>query len=265
MCCLAASLGGCFGGHKCDAPNDSTSCSRVLFIGNSYTFFNDLPDTFASLAESGGHDVEIEMIASGGMSLDEHVESDDLRSEIADGKWKTVVLQEQSHLPATEKNRQTRMYPAARRLIRMIRDSNARPMLFLTWGRSYGRPQAGLANYEEMQAAVDDAYLTLAAEQRVAVAPVGHAWWETLYYDGDEELWQNDGSHPSQKGTYLAACVFYASIFRKSPAGLVYRGDVSREVALKLQKAAARTVLDEPDKWGLENDTSDPTPPPNAH
>jgi hypothetical protein len=64
-------------------------------------------------------------------------------------------------------------------------------------------------------------------------------------------LWQDDGSHPTTKGTYLAACVFYASIFGKSPAGLKFHADLSDSDAAQSQEAGAGTVLGDPSKWGL--------------
>jgi hypothetical protein len=67
----------------------------------------------------------------------------------------------------------------------------------------------------------------------------------------DPGLWQEDGSHPTTKGTYLAACVFYASIFLVSPAGLRYHADLSEADAAQAQLAAATTVLSDLSKWGL--------------
>jgi hypothetical protein len=65
------------------------------------------------------------------------------------------------------------------------------------------------------------------------------------------DLWQEDGSHPNEKGTYLAACVFYATLYRQSPEGLGYTGSLSEDEALLLQKTAADTVLTEPLRWNL--------------
>jgi hypothetical protein len=65
------------------------------------------------------------------------------------------------------------------------------------------------------------------------------------------DLWQEDGSHPTQTGTYLAACVFYAVIFHESPEGLTYTGRLPKEVALELQTIAANSVLSNPGQWDL--------------
>jgi len=64
--------------------------------------------------------------------------------------------------------------------------------------------------------------------------------------DPQLNLWQDDGSHPNEQGTYLAACVFYAVIFQKSPEGLSFTAQVPSETAGTLQKIAAQTVLNTP-------------------
>src|SRR5437588_1377721 len=92
-----------------------------------------------------------------------------------------------------------------------------------------------------MQSALNAGYLFIAGEQHAEVAPVGAAWSEVAGLESSPDLC--DGSHPTAKGTYLAACVFYAAIFRESPAGLTYRGNLSDAEASKLQELAAATVL----------------------
>ena len=65
------------------------------------------------------------------------------------------------------------------------------------------------------------------------------------------DLWQDDGSHPTEQGTYLAACVFYAVLFRQSPQGLTYGDGLAADTVRVLQTLAADTVLAEPARWNL--------------
>src|SRR5512135_2083048 len=76
------------------------SCTRVLFIGNSYTYVNDLPSTFVQLARSGGHEVEVGVAAPGGWTLADHARSPETLSTLNSAKWDFVVLQEQSQIPS---------------------------------------------------------------------------------------------------------------------------------------------------------------------
>lgn len=235
----------------CPDPGRSPACTRVLFVGNSYTTVNDLPSVFANLARSGGHRVETGTAAGDGWTLADHAGSSTTAAKLASVKWDIVILQEQSQIPSVAQFRETQMYPAARRLVGTIRNQGARPMFFLTWARRDGWPENGMPSYASMQSAIDDGYLAIADEQQAAVAPVGYAWSALLGREAPAALWQGDGSHPTAAGTYLATCVFYATIFRESPKGLAYHSSLSADEAAKLQDVAAETVLSDPTKWPL--------------
>ncbi len=241
---LLAVLCGCSFTANCSGPQDS-SCTRVLFIGNSLTFVNDLPNTFAELARAGGHKVEVGMAAQGGWTLANHLYSPETLSTLNSTKWNFVVLQEQSQIPSVQQSRTLEMYPAARELVRRIRELGAAPIFFITWARREGWPENGMT-YQSMQAEVDTGYAGIALELNAPVAPVGSAWFNAVMGHPELSLWQDDGNHPTEQGTYLAACVFYAVIFRESPTGSNYRAGLSEETAQTLQTIASKTVMPTP-------------------
>jgi hypothetical protein len=241
-------LAGC--GGPAGLPCGTGACTRVLFLGNSYTYVNDLPSTFARLAGSAGRPVQVATVANGGETLAQHATSSDSLTAIASERWTYVVLQEQSQTPATWGGR-TSMYPAVRTLAGSIEAAGATPMLFMAWAHRDGMPEAGLADYGAMQVQIDNAYLAIAQELRVPVAPVGYTWSMVRQDHPEIALWGDDGSHPNQAGTYLAACVFYAAIFRQSPSGLSFHGGVGDDQARILQDEAGRRVLDPQAQWGL--------------
>lgn len=223
-----------------------TSCTRVLFIGNSYTFVNDLPNTFAKLARSGGHKVEVGMSSQGGWKLADHVASAETLHLLNSTKWNFVVLQEQSQIPAITQVRNQEMYPAARELVQKIKNIEATPIFFITWAHQNGIPENGMTNYESMQTQINIGYMGIAQELNTVFAPVGSAWLAVVKQHPELNLWQEDGSHPTERGTYLAACVFYAVIFNESPDGLTYHTGVSKENAKIIQTIASDTVLNIP-------------------
>jgi hypothetical protein len=92
--------------------------------------------------------------------------------------------------------------------------------LFITWAHRDGWVENNFPSYESMQSAIDKGYLNLGQELKVQMSPVGPAWLATWKQDPQLNLWQEDGSHPNEKGTYLAACVFYAVIYHESPERL---------------------------------------------
>lgn len=233
----------CSTAPRCDRSRDPRACLRVLFIGNSYTFVNDLPATLAELARAGGHTLETGMAADGGWTLAQHAASAATLDLLAAQRWDYVVLQEQSQAPSDPRARSAAMYPAVRTLAEKIRRARATPLLFQTWGHRGGWPEMGMPNYASMQAQIGKGYRGIASELNVQVVPAGDAWARALGSDPSVELWQADGSHPTEQGTYLAACVFYAAIFGESPEGLSFHGGLSQESAQQLQTIAADTVL----------------------
>ena len=248
-CLILLAAGGCSSSADPTCP-PSGACTRVLFLGNSYTYVNDLPSTFAHLAQSGGLPVQVDIVANGGETLSQHAASSADAAMIASRSWTYVVLQEQSDTPAFSSAADS-MYAPARTLADMARGSGSGTMLFMTWAHRDGEPDAGLGSYEAAQEGVDRTYLTLSGSLGVPVAPVGYTWLHVHLDHPGIDLWQDDGSHPTAAGTYLAACVFYAAIFRRSPEGLSYYGGASASDARILQTEAAQRVLDLEAQWGL--------------
>ena len=245
---ITFALGGCAALLPC---SDDPQCQRVLFIGNSYTYVNDLPATFTKLAQAGAQRVETGMAAEGGWTLTQHANSSETLDQIKSSKWNYVVLQEQSQVPASQSARETGMYPAARLLAAKIKDTGATTLLFVTWAHRDGWPEVGLPGYESMQLQINAGYLALGQELKAQISPVGFAWLAVSRKYPQMKLWQEDGSHPSEMGTYLAACVFYAVIFRQSPEGLSYQSSLTKENAGTLQKIAADIVLNSTKRWNL--------------
>ena len=221
---------------------------RILFIGNSYTFQNGLPNMVAALFRSEGCNVEVEILAPGGWTLADHAASNESLNLIASGSWDYVVLQEQSVIPALYEERKGQMYPAARVLDERIQAGGAETVLFMTWGRKHGLATQGFPDYASMQTELSAGTIEIAEELGALVAPVGIAWGEALAQQPDIALWELDGSHPSETGSYLAACVLYTTIRQRSPEGAAFHAGLVEERALFLQRVATEAVLAETNK-----------------
>jgi hypothetical protein len=218
-------------------PFSRTACVRVLFLGNSFTYVNDLPSVFRDLARAAGQNVETGMVANGGETLAQHAASSDSLNAIHSAHWQFVVVQEQSQIPSVESFRQSQMYPAARALVSAIEGVSASPILLETWAHRDGWSDQGL-DYASMQAGIDQGYATIGAELRVALAPAGQAWQAVIRQDPGLVLWQADGVHPSTAGTFLAACAVYTRIFGPCPVGIAYTDGLSPEIASTLETIA---------------------------
>ena len=154
--------------------------------------------------------VAVSQVAVGGYRLQDHWNSIATLSTIRSEKWNYVVLQEQSQTPVSD---QGNFITYAGKLNNEIKLSGAQTILFMTWERPdsvrYGVTTANLAQ----------AYYNAGNQLGVKVAPVGLAFARALQESPDIALYVEDG-HPTEAGTYLAACVLYATIFNKSPVGI---------------------------------------------
>ncbi|MGD8245079.1 MAG: DUF4886 domain-containing protein [Anaerolineae bacterium] len=227
-----------------DAGVEAGQPLRVLFIGNSYTFHNNMPEMLAQLMRAGGRDIEVQSSARGGWTLADHAASEETLSMLMSQNWDYVILQEQSVIPCIPARREQLMYPAVRAIHDEVQRAGAETVLFVTWGRRDGLSAEGYRDYEMMQDQLNSGYMEIGTEVGAVVAPVGIAWQNARTADTQLQLWDRDGSHPSQEGSYLAACVFYSVICGESPEGTGYWGGLPVGTAQFLQRIAAETALD---------------------
>jgi hypothetical protein len=208
------------------SKRDRASLS-ALFIGNSFTARNDLPGLIARLAAARGKDFQPRLINAGGASLRMHWNAGKAVQAIRDGGYGFVVLQEQSTLPVKNANR---MHENVRLFDEAIKAAGSHMLLYMTWARAHA---------PETQEAITKAYASIGQELGATVVPVGTAWQSFLRKYDQPVLYDKDQSHPTLAGTYLAACVFFATLFKESPVGLDIEvsGLGQKELAL-LQKSA---------------------------
>ena len=201
---------------------------RVLFVGNSLTATNDLPQAFRALAEAGRRPIETQMVAPGGVSLEEHWRSTGALQALDEGRWDVVVLQQG---PSTLPGSRAHLRTWTRRWADEARAHGARPALLGAW------PEA--ARREALQGAIDS-HAEAASASDATLLPVAAAWRAALRRDSRLELYGPDGFHPSQLGTRLAALVVYAGLTGADPARLPL--EVDDTVAPVLRAAAAEAL-----------------------
>jgi len=223
-----------------------TGCG--LLGGNQELTSQDRID-FERMARSGGYRVHVAMVAPGGWTLADHLQSTETLETIRDSEWDFVVLQEQSVIPSLVNTRERQMYPAVRQLHDEIKAAGADTILFMTWGRRNGLPSEGHRDFTSMQAALETGYVKIGNELNLTIAPVGVAWWYGLRSAPQLDLWVEDDSHPNREGTYLAACVLYAVIFGQSPEGIGYTAGIDDDWGLWFQTIAAESVAASSVNW----------------
>lgn len=203
----------------------------ALFVGNSFTSRNQLPQLIAALA-APSYALHTATIYAGGASLRRHWNAGLAQRTLASQRWDYVVLQEQSTLPI--KNAQ-RYHENVRLYANAIAEQGAQMVLYLTWSRAHA---------PEAQAVLTSAVQGIAAETGARVVPVGIAWQVVRERHPEIGLYDADGSHPTPAGSYLAACVFAATLFAIRFAippgddGIASRLRIDRDVASRLHQIA---------------------------
>jgi PKD repeat protein len=231
--------------------------TKVLFIGNSFTFANDLPQTFYQLANKAGKTVYVDNITMGGATLQMHLQNQATLQKINEKHWDFVILQEQSQIPSFIPERETMMYPYVIALDSIIHTNwlCTRTLFFMTWAHKYGDmgilQNGGTDSYEDMQQRLRSGYMTIADTLDAAVAPCGWAWRQLIQSYPSLELYSSDNYHPAENGTYLAACTFFASIFEQTAVGINYLGNISQSDATIFQSVASQIVLDSLGLWNI--------------
>lgn len=246
---VGAVLGAIFDGPGEDAV-------RILFIGNSLTTVNNLPGMLAAIADSQGGTVIHETHAPNGARLRGHAGNKDVLRIMRKRSWDFVVLQEQSQLPSFGAAFvSSKVFPPAQRLAEAARKANAKTtvIFYMTMAHRNGDPRfsrisSELLTYKGTQNRINASYTTMARDNRAMVAPVGEAWRIVRGERPGINLYA-DNTHPNPNGTYLAACVFYAAIFKRPCTGAAVPRRVDKSVGKYLQKIADRVVLTSGEKW----------------
>jgi hypothetical protein len=213
-------FGPVFKGDLAGARSDRPGL-RVLFVGNSTTYYNDMPGLVQKLAvgDKGARPLFAVYYTAPGWSLRSASRDRGLSDFLEEIRWDAVVLQEHGERASASLDRQRReTIPFARNLYDRATASGARTIVFMNW---YAR-----------------SYSDLASQLGVPVAPVSVAWVEALRRRPDLNLLGSDGRHPNHAGSYLFACVFYATLTGRDPSRSSFTAGLDERDARFLQRVA---------------------------
>ena len=232
---------------------------KVLFIGNSYTYVNDLPALLSSVAQSTGDSVIYDSNCIGGYTFQLHSTNATTLQKIAQGNFDFVVLQEQSQLPSFPISQvQSSVYPYAKTLDSLINVANpcTETVFYMTWGRKNGDASncpnwPPICTYSGMDSLLRMRYEYMANANSALVSPVGAVWRYIRNNFPAIELYSADESHPSLAGSYAAACTFYSIIFRKDPTSITFASTLDSTDAANIRNAAKLVAYDSLGFWNV--------------
>jgi lysophospholipase L1-like esterase len=221
-CVVVATIGTTLRG---DDPTTAPARLRVLFIGNSLTASNDLPAMVQAMARLRGVELRYEACTPGGASLEDHWNDGHCRRLLEGQQWDFVVLQQG---PSSRDDSRANLKEWSARWADAIRARGARPALYMVW------PQLGQKDGFKR---VGDSYRMAADASRSILLPAGDAWRAAIEMDQRLPLYLEDGLHPTEEGTYLAALVVTSHIAEIGPA----------DVPNRLQLASGNTIVVAPE------------------
>lgn len=227
-------------------PSVNAKPERVLFVGNSYFYYNNsLHNHVSALVKSDdgalGSRLQFKSSTIGGAALNHH----NLSHLLTPGRigvsqpFQWVVMQGGSGEPLSTLRRETFRKTAAENAA-LVRAAGAQVALYMTHAYVKPHPRVSANN----TVATQSMYVEVGNEIQALVIPVGLAFDVAYQSHPHLKLHHPDGTHPSLLGTYLAACTTYAALYGRSPVGNAYRADgaIDADVALQLQQVAQDVV-----------------------
>ena len=203
--------------------------TKVLFVGNSFTFYWNLPSIVESMAKEKGVLLDVHQSTAGGASLKQHWNSDkDLitRELIESGSFSRVVLQDYSSNPLLKKKESNEYF---KRFVQLIKSNQGQAIIYGTWMF----PAISDKKYKSDDP-IQSALKPISIKTNTPIAPVGTAFRLFQKKHPEIPLFTSDSKHPSPVGSYLAACVFFKLLTGKSPLGLSRRFDRKDELGKKV-------------------------------
>ncbi|MBL7933342.1 MAG: T9SS type A sorting domain-containing protein [Bacteroidia bacterium] len=233
------------------AQNDTT---RILFIGNSFTYYHNMPQMVKAFADSADKPVIVGMHAPGGISVGDtvqgnmaHMNNPVLFQLIRSQKWDFAVIQDNQGRFV----RDSATFPGSSKVVQghlnimdsvKANNSCAKIVLFAGWAFKNGSPPFGNTGIEMIERILVN-YCVLNDTMKEVIAPIGEAWIKSHSQVPSVNLWDADDAHPSYAGSYLTASVIFSSIFSTSCTALMYNGALPALTAANLRAFADSAVF----------------------
>ncbi|TXD99082.1 DUF4886 domain-containing protein [Subsaximicrobium wynnwilliamsii] len=263
---------------SCKSQNTETTDEiNVLFIGNSLTYFHEMPQTVQKMLNETNPNIKIEQSTFPGQSLSGHLsdiitsrtengistrkkedgEKTETEIKIAEKKWDIVILQTGTVSVLIPENRELKVNKAISDIKKLVSNPNCKFILFQTWPSKNEYPEQYcypsrsidksiekdkccspvLENLEQEFNVINESYNLVAKENDLIESNNGTKYFEVRTKFPEIELYE-DESHPNENGAFLNACIFYQMLTDKKASDLIYNGEIEPKTAEKLKKIA---------------------------
>ena len=192
---------------------------KILFIGNSYTFFNDMPIMFDELLAENGRKAQVDSVTKGGRKLFENLNEDDANHQkivelVGENEYDVLFLQENSQLPALD---EAKFFEGVKGVMELVKAKKT--VLYATWGRKEGSDVLAEHGWtsKEMFSMTTAAYTRASKQFGAGMSRVGDCFLYLTENAPELEIYNEDKSHPSYIGSCVAAIAHYKTLFGELP------------------------------------------------
>ena len=248
---------------------------RVLFLGNSLVYYNDMPLIFRDLAKAAGKKIVVDSVTVGSATMNQLASpatdiGKQARAKLTGAHWDFVIIEPSRRITPYETTIRDAEHKAAQELQALASAAGAEVLLYSVWGNNDN-------NINTYQMTGDTTSKTIASkpishqehtaimhEANLAVSSVlggartveaGYAFENFIAADNSVNLYYTDNRHPSAAGSYLVACMFYGTIYGERTADLTFTNGLDAALAAKLRSFADKTLFE-----GLVPDLTPPAP-----
>lgn len=245
-------IGKCFG----QTPSDPLN---VLFVGNSLTYFNDMPLTFKAIVEDQGFYINVDHHTIGSAGFDDHLGNTELYQKFDNTVWDYVILQ-----PGTSESLEISQtldvtIDQGEQLRDKIFENSPCASIYL-YETAYGITGSTPSEFQQFQSTqeiIKNNLIQISNQTGLPLAPVGESFLTSLQQNPLLFLWVNYGDiHPNDKGSFLAACTFYNALFHQPITDSSFNSTLPEVEANYLRGISELVTLDNLDVWNIDTLTA---------
>ncbi len=229
---------------------------EVLFIGNSLTYYHDMPAMLQEMVREKHPTIKIHQSTEPGVSLNDHLTSEKTIKKLNSQSWDIVVLQEGTVRTLIPEVMQYQLRPTVIKLDSIIRVKGGRTILYESYPISkypnkYCYPSFMISNTLKEKDYCSVELLSSDQEFKIIqnsfnelnnsingnLAFVGTCFElckrkfpELVLFESKED------THPSKLGSYLIACVFYRVLTGESVSGINYNAGLELKDIKKIKE-----------------------------
>jgi hypothetical protein len=189
---------------------------KILFIGNSFTFYWNLPSQIEKMSIERGLNWNVTHFTVPSATLKIHWNNPDLISLLENEDFDHIIVQEHSTNILTNADGNSKFYFGQ---IRSIIPVSTQIHFFSTW--MY--PSMEQFNIDNEEYPIEESIKEIIEGTTTKLIPVGRAFKLFQEKHPQFSLLMEDEKHPNSNGSYLASCIIFSHLSEESSVNLSKR------------------------------------------